>query len=253
MTRHTIVGNWKMNTTSDSAYILGYDISKLLSDKDMVDIIICPPYIFLDRVAQAVTGSGIRVGAQDVYPEPSGAFTGEVSAPMLAELVDFVIVGHSERRALFAESNTFIARKVAASIQAGLRPILCVGESLEDRHAGRAESVVSSQLLACLVDETDVSRLLVAYEPVWAIGTGEAATPQIAQDMMGAIRLALRSRFGDAADSVPCLYGGSVNGDNIQSFVRQPDINGALVGGASLSAESFAAIVAKASEVAAGR
>lgn len=253
MNRVTIVGNWKMNTTPDSAAILGYNILKLTSIECMIDIVICPPYISLDRVARAVSGSSIRVGAQDVHPESSGAFTGEVSAPMLAELVEFVIVGHSERRALFAESDEFIARKVAASIQAGLKPILCVGESLEDRRAGRAEIVVSSQLLACLADVTDVSSLLVAYEPVWAIGTGEAATPQIAQDMMSSIRSALRSRFGDAADSVPCLYGGSVNADNVQSFVRQPDIDGALVGGASLSAESFAAIVDMASQVAAGR
>ena len=253
MHKYTIIGNWKMNTTPKSGSILGYDISGLAFGKDTIDIVICPPHISLDRVAQAVAGSNVRVGAQDVHPEDSGAFTGEVSAPMLAELVDFVIVGHSERRALFAESNEFIAGKVTASIEAGLRPVLCVGESLEDRRAGRAESVVNSQLLACLADVTDVSSLLVAYEPVWAIGTGEAATPQIAQDMMSSIRSALRSRFGDAADSVPCLYGGSVNGDNVQSFVRQPDIDGALVGGASLSAESFAAIVARASEVAAGR
>ena len=218
-----------------------------------IDMVICPPHISLDRVAQAVAGSAIRLGAQDVHPESSGAFTGEVSAPMLADLVEFVIVGHSERRALFAESDEFIGRKVVASIGAGLKPILCVGESLEDRRAGRAEGVVSSQLLAALADVTDVSPLLVAYEPVWAIGTGEAATPQIAQDMMSAIRSALRSRFGDAADSVPCLYGGSVAAENVQSFVRQPDIDGALVGGASLSAESFAAIVARASEAAAGR
>ena len=253
MTRLTIVGNWKMNTTPESSYILGYDITRLVSAKGIGDIVICPPHISLDRVAQAVSGSGIRIGAQDVHPESSGAFTGEVSAPMLAELVEFVIVGHSERRTLFAESNEFIAGKVTASIEAGLKPILCVGESLEDRRAGRAESMVSSQLLACLADVTDVSRLLVAYEPVWAIGTGEAATPQIAQDMMNSIRSALRSRFGDAADSVPCLYGGSVNDDNVQSFVRQPDIDGALVGGASLDAESFAAIVTRASEVATGR
>ena len=249
MTRLTIVGNWKMSTTPESAFILGYSTSILLADKDEVDIVICPPYLSLDRVAQAVAGSSIRIGAQDVHPESSGAFTGEVSAPMLAELVDFVIVGHSERRALFAESNEFIAGKVVASIEAGLKPILCVGESLEDRRAGRAESFVTSQLLACLADVTDVSSLLVAYEPVWAIGTGEAATPQIAQDMMSSIRSALRSRFRDAADTVPCLYGGSVNADNVQSFVRQPDIDGALVGGASLSAESFAAIVARASGI----
>ena len=253
MIQLTIVGNWKMNSTLESSYILGYDISKSISKRDAIDIIICPPYISLDRVVQAVAGSSVHVGAQDVHPEPSGAFTGEVSAPMLAELVEFVIVGHSERRTLFAESDEFIARKVTASIEAGLKPILCVGESLEDRRAGRAESFVTSQLLACLADVTDVSPLLVAYEPVWAIGTGEAATPQIAQDMMSSIRSALRSRFGDAADSVPCLYGGSVNADNVQSFVRQPDIDGALVGGASLDAESFAAIVARTSEVAAGR
>ena len=248
----TIVGNWKMHTTPESAYILGYGISRLAVADGISDIIICPPHISLDRVSQAVEGSGIRLGAQDVYPESSGAFTGEVSAPMLADLVEFVIVGHSERRALFAESDEFIGRKVAAAIEAGLKPILCVGESLEDRRAGRAEGFVTSQLLTCLADVTDVSPLLVAYEPVWAIGTGEAATPQIAQDMMASIRSALRSRFRDAADSVPCLYGGSVTADNIQSFVRQPDIDGALVGGASLSAESFATIIARASEIAAG-
>ena len=168
---------------------------------------------------------------------------------MLAELVEFVIVGHSERRTLFAESDEFVGRKVVASIQAGLRPILCVGESLEDRRAGRAENIVGSQLRSCLAGVTDVSSLLVAYEPVWAIGTGEAATPQIAQDMMSSIRSVLRSRFGDSADSVPCLYGGSVSADNVQDFVCEPDIDGALVGGASLDAESFAAIVARASEV----
>ena len=252
MNRPTIVGNWKMNTTPNSANLLRYDISRQVSGEGAVDIIICPPNISLDRVAQAVAGSNVRVGAQDVHPEPSGAFTGEVSAPMLSELVEFVIVGHSERRILFAESDEFIAGKVVASIESGLKPILCVGESLENRRAGRAESVVSSQLLACLANVTDVSSLLVAYEPVWAIGTGEAATPQIAQDMMSSIRSALRSSFGDAADSVPCLYGGSVTADNIQDYVRQPDIDGALVGGASLDAESFAAIFARASEVAAG-
>lgn len=253
MDRLTIVGNWKMNAPPKSSYILGYGISELVSSEDICNIVICPPHISLDRVSQAVAGSSVRVGAQDVYPESSGAFTGEISPPMLAELVEFVIVGHSERRNLFGESDEFIGRKVVASIEAGLRPILCVGESLEERREGRAESVVSSQLFACLTDVTDVSPLLVAYEPVWAIGTGEAATPQIAQDMMSSIRSALRSKFGDAADSIPCLYGGSVTADNIQSFVRQLDIDGALVGGASLSAESFAAIVANASEVAAGR
>ena len=252
MNELTIIGNWKMNIAPGHDYILGYYISKLVSGEDMCNIVICPSYISLDQVARAVAGSRVRIGAQDVYPGSFGAFTGEISPAMLAGLVEFVIVGHSERRALFAESDEFIARKVSTSIEFGLRPILCVGESLEDRRAGRAESVVSSQLLACLVGVTDVSPLLVAYEPVWAIGTGEAATPQIAQDMMNHIRSTLRSRFGDVADLVPCLYGGSVSPDNVQSFVRQPDIDGTLVGGASLSSESFAAIVARASEVASG-
>ena len=246
----TMVGNWKMNTAQESAVTLAYDISKMVSPEINCDIIICPPFVALDRVSQAVTGSRIRVGAQNVHPEPSGAFTGEVSPPMLVGLADFVIVGHSERRTLFGESDDFIGRKVVAAVESGLKPILCVGESLEDRQAGRAEEVVTSQLLICLADLEDVSGLLVAYEPVWAIGTGEAATPRIAQDMMSAVRSALRSKFGDRADSVPCLYGGSVSPDNVRDFVRQPDIDGALVGGASLAADSFAAIAARASEVA---
>ena len=250
MTTLTIVGNWKMNTTPQSANILGYDISKSIADEEICNIIICPPYVSLDRVSQAVTGSGVRVGAQDIHPEPSGAFTGEVSPPMVAELADFVIVGHSERRTLFSETDELVNRKVLAAVQHGLKPILCVGESLEERQSGRAEEIVTSQLLKCLGGLDDVSDLLVAYEPVWAIGTGEAATPQIAQDMMSSIRATLRSRFGDAADSVPCLYGGSVNADNIQDFVRQPDIDGALVGGASLDAASFVSIINRAAEVA---
>lgn len=249
MTQLTIVGNWKMNTTPKSAEILAYDLRKTCSAAISGNIVICPPYVSLDRVSRIVAESHIQVGAQDVHPESSGAFTGEISPSMIAELVEFVIVGHSERRTLFGESDDLVGRKVVASLDAGLKPILCVGESLEDRRAGRAESVVSSQLLACLADVTDVSSLLVAYEPVWAIGTGEAATPQIAQDMMNSVRSVLRSRFGAAADSVPCLYGGSVNADNVQDFVREQDIDGALVGGASLDAESFAAIVARASEV----
>ena len=247
----TIVGNWKMNTTPESASILGYAISGSITNPDICNIVICPPYISLDRVAQAVAGSGLHVGAQDIHPEPSGAFTGEVSPPMVAELAYFVIVGHSERRTLFSETDELVNRKVLSAVEHGLKPILCVGESLEERQSGRAEEVVTSQLLRCLAGLDDASDLLVAYEPVWAIGTGEAATPQIAQDMMSSIRATLRSRFGEAADSVPCLYGGSVNADNIQDFVRQPDIDGALVGGASLDAASFVSIINRAAEVAA--
>ena len=249
MTTSTIAGNWKMNTTLTTAEILAYDIRNTISMDSLVDIIICPPYISLDRVSRIVSGSRVRVGAQDVHPDSSGAFTGEVSPAMIAEIADFVIVGHSERRALFGESDEFVGRKVVASLDAGLKPILCVGESLDDRRAGRAEEIVRSQLLDSLGGVEDVAGILVAYEPVWAIGTGEAANPQIAQHMMNSIRSALRSRFADTADSVPCLYGGSVNADNVQDFVREPDIDGALVGGASLDAESFVSIINKASEV----
>ncbi len=244
----TIAGNWKMNTTPETAEILTYEIKNAVGGFAKVNIIICPPYIALDRVSRAVAGSRVSVGAQDVHPEPSGSFTGEVSPPMVAELAQFVIVGHSERRALFGESDELIGRKVVASLAAGLKPILCVGESLEDRRAGRAEEVVKSQIRSSLSKVGDVSRLLVAYEPVWAIGTGEAANPQIAQYMIGTIRFALKSMFGAAAQSVPCLYGGSVTAANVQDFVRQPDIDGALVGGASLTADSFCSLVARASE-----
>ena len=244
-----------MNTSLDSADALAHSILEACNEdvkEGLVHIIICPPFISLDRVAQAVAGSRVRVGAQNVHDEGSGAFTGEVSASMVAELADFVILGHSERRILFNESNEFVNRKALSALDNGLKPILCVGESFENRQAGRAEDVVKSQLLGCLEGVSDISDLLVAYEPVWAIGSGEAASPQIAQHMISTIRLSLRSRFGSVADSVPCLYGGSVNADNIQDFVREPDIDGALVGGASLSAESFAGIVARASEVVAG-
>ena len=250
MRKLAIVANWKMNTTPESGVALAEDIRRALPGSDNnIDIIICPPFVALDRVGRTLEGSGISLGAQNVHAELEGAYTGEVSAPMLQGLVDFVIVGHSERRTLFGESDDSIGAKVAASVNSGLTPILCVGESLEDRRAGRAVDVVNSQLLTCLAGLDDVSTLLVAYEPVWAIGTGEAATPQIAQDMMASIRDALRSRFGEAADTVRCLYGGSVSPDNVGDFVSQPDIDGALVGGASLSADSFASIVARGSEV----
>ena len=248
----TIIGNWKMNISPNASNALAQDIVKAIVESKFVDIAICPPFVSLDRVAKVVAGSQVRIGAQNVHAEGGGAFTGEVSAPMLAELAEFVIVGHSERRILFGESDGFVNGKVIAALNSGLKPILCVGESLEQRHAGRAEDVVRSQLQGCLSDVSDISSLLVAYEPVWAIGSGEAASPGVAQFMMSTIRLFLRSRFGSVADSVPCLYGGSVNADNIQDFVREPDVDGALVGGASLSAASFASIVAKSSEIASG-
>ncbi len=255
MNNLTIIGNWKMNLLAKQANSLASDVVSICGRSDLhklINIVICPPFISIDCVAQAVAGSRVQVGAQNVHDEVSGAFTGEVSASMVAELANFAIVGHSERRILFGESDEFVNRKVIATLDNGLKPILCIGESFEQRQAGRAEDVMKSQLLDCLENVSDISDLLVAYEPIWAIGSGEAASPQIAQGMMNSIRSVLRSEFGNIADSIPCLYGGSVNADNIQDFVREPDIDGALVGGASLSAESFAAIVARASEVASG-
>ena len=177
--------------------------------------------------------------------ESSGAYTGEVSPTMLRSLCHYVILGHSERRQLFGETDETVNRKVHAALAAGLRPIVCVGETLEQREDGQAADVVEGQVLAGVADVPDITDVVVAYEPVWAIGTGRAATPEIAEEIMGgAIRDALRDLFGDDADSVPLLYGGSVNPSNAAAFAAQPSINGALVGGASLQADQFLQVAA---------
>ena len=239
------VGNWKMNTTLNTAVSLASGIRDRLEGRnvDWIKVILCPPFVSLDSVSSAIQGSEISVGAQNLHSEPSGAFTGEISAEMLRGLAEFVIIGHSERRTLFAESDELIASKMEAASGAGLKPILCVGETLQQRRAGEAVESVERQVAKGLSKVNDVSQTMIAYEPVWAIGTGEAATPEVAQEMMSAIRSSLRSRFGNQADSVPLLYGGSVNAGNVRRFISQPDIDGALVGGASLSADSFTEIV----------
>ena len=245
----TIVGNWKMNMTPSGSERLASEIRHRLAGSTGATVVVCPPSIGLETVNRVLNGSGVAVGVQNVHSDPQGAFTGEISAEMASEFASYVIVGHSERRALFDESDEFIGRKVAAAERAGLRPILCVGEPSDVRSTGCAESFVTAQLLSGLSDVNDVSRVLVAYEPVWAIGTGQAATPEVAQQIASVLRSALRDRFGAVADDVPCLYGGSVNSANIVEFVEQADIDGALVGGASLEAKSFADIVAAASRV----
>ena len=241
----TIVGNWKMNTTLNTAVSLAYGIRDRLEGRsvDRTKVIVCPPSVSLDSVSRALRGSEISVGAQNLHSEPSGAFTGELSAEMLRGLAEFVIVGHSERRTQFAESDELIGAKIEAASGAGLKPILCVGETLQQRRAGEARETVERQVARGLSKVNDISQTMIAYEPVWAIGTGEAATPEVAQEIMASIRMSLRSKFGDRADSVPLLYGGSVNAGNVSRFVSQPDIDGALVGSASLSADSFAEIV----------
>ena len=222
--------------------------SKVAADVDVVqgmEVVVCPPFVSLAAVAQAMEGTGIQVGAQNVHFEERGAFTGEVAPGMLTTLCQFVIVGHSERRALFGESDDIVNRKVSAVVAAGLRSILCVGETLEQREAGSASDVIGRQLRGGLAGLHKVPGLVVAYEPVWAIGTGQAATPEIAQEIMGgAIRSVLEELLGTAtALDIPLLYGGSVNPGNISSFAEQDSVSGALVGGASLDASQFSEIV----------
>ena len=242
----TIVGNWKMNTTPSSARVLAASIMDIISDDFGAKIVVCPPSVALESVSQVLHGSRIVVGAQNIHHETDGAFTGEISAQMVREVADYVIVGHSERRHHFGESDDFIRRKVVAALGVGLKPILCVGESSAERRAGFAERVVVEQIAADLDGFDNASDISVAYEPVWAIGTGESATPDTAQEMMSVIRATLKSQFGGEASAVPCLYGGSVNPGNIEDLIRQPDIDGALVGSASLNAKTFCSIVTRA-------
>ena len=238
-----IAGNWKMNTTRQEAVALVEQMRDALDAESAVTSLVCPPFVHLNAVAEALRGTSVALGAQNMHPESSGAFTGEVSPDMLRGLCDYVILGHSERRELFGETDEFVNRKVRAALAAGLRPILCVGERLEQREGGEADAVVERQVSLGLDGVDDTSSLVVAYEPVWAIGTGRAATPDVAQSMMALIRSTLATRFGaDAAGEVPLLYGGSVNPGNAEDYARQPDVNGALVGGASLDAEAFAEI-----------
>ena len=239
-----VAGNWKMNNTVQQSKELAAEMKPGLEAIAGVETVVCPPFVSLSAVAEVLKGSSIHLGAQNLHHEDKGAFTGEVSPTMLAELCRFVIVGHSERRNLFGESDGLVNSKVKAALAAGLRPILCVGEQLSDREVGRAETIVEGQVRSCLEGIEYTESLVVAYEPVWAIGTGKAATPQVAQGIMGHIRCVLGSLYGpDAASEVSLLYGGSVNPGNIGDFMQEKDVNGALVGGASLSADSFVELV----------
>ncbi len=242
-----VAGNWKMNTTPAEAVKLAAEVRDGLHSLTGVEVVLCPPYLSLVAVGEAIRSSSLKLGAQNMHSEDSGAFTGEVSPAMLQGICDYVILGHSERRQLFGESDELINRKVRSAFRHGLRPILCVGETLEQRESGRAAAVVQQQLEQGLADVVDPAGLSVAYEPIWAIGTGQAATPETAAEIMGgAMEPALRRLFGPAAAEVPLLYGGSVNPGNIAEFASQTSIHGALVGGASLQAGPFIEIVRKA-------
>jgi len=242
-----VVGNWKMNTGSLEAEELLASLKHLLKDVDGVDVAVCPPFPYLFLAFEALKGTRIRLGAQNMFEEEKGAFTGEVSPRMLKDAgCKFVILGHSERRQYFGETDTAVHRKILKALQYDLRPIVCVGETLEQREKGRTEKVIQKQLIGCMegLSARQLEKITVAYEPVWAIGTGKTATPEQAQEMHRFIREWIERKFlSDTARKIRIQYGGSVNPENAKELMIQPDIDGALVGGASLNAESFTAIV----------
>ena len=242
-----VAGNWKMNTTVPEAVALVDAMMTELPFIAGVEKVLCPPFVSLDAVRNRVLGSGVLVGAQNVFWEPKGAFTGEVSTTMLQGLVDYVIIGHSERRQHFHESDADVNRKLRAAHGAGLRVIMCVGENLTENELGHTQSFVEAQIRAGLEGIEAFDRIVVAYEPIWAIGTGKAATPDTAEQVIGHIRAVIsKMAGGSVADQLRILYGGSVTPDNFPSFIARSEIDGGLVGGASLSAESFLTLVRQA-------
>ena len=252
MRKTIIAGNWKMNKTLREGQELAIALRRELYQIEDVDIVVCPPYTLLAYLANALETSNILIGAQDVYWQDEGAFTGEVSPVMLKDIgCKFVIIGHSERRAYFGETNESVNNKIKASLRHDLTPIVCVGETLSERESGETFKVLDDHIENGLKDitDTDILKIVIAYEPVWAIGTGKNATAQQAQEAQKYIRDLLRKMYNDIADTVRIQYGGSVKPDNITELMREPDVDGALVGGASLKVETFVEIVKKASEI----
>jgi triosephosphate isomerase len=247
-----IAGNWKMNKTSADAVSLAREIVFSVGKQLNVDIVICPPFTALESVAAAIDGSLIKLGAQNMHFEDSGAFTGEISAPMLRALfATHVILGHSERRTLFGETDEFVNKKVLSALKNQLRPILCVGESLAEREAGTTLQVVQTQTERALdgVSRELAVNIVIAYEPVWAIGTGKVATSEQAQEVHGFIRGLLSKLYGEAvAQRIRILYGGSMKPANAADLLAQKDIDGGLIGGASLEARNFVELVKAAAE-----
>ena len=240
-----VAGNWKLNGSHATIETLISGIKKGMGQVTQAEVAVCPPFVYLSMVRDQLDGTTIALGAQDVCDEDAGAFTGEVSAPMLKEVgCKYVIVGHSERRNIYGESDEFTARKFAAVKRAGLRPILCVGELLEEREQGVTEQVVARQLDAVLQLEgvAGFGDAVVAYEPVWAIGTGKTATPQQAQDVHAFIRQRISQHDQIVAENMRILYGGSVKGSNAEELFAMQDIDGGLIGGAALKAEEFLTI-----------
>jgi triosephosphate isomerase len=247
MRRYAIFGNWKMNESPAEAAALAGELKAALAQASAVEVAVFPTALALGAVAAELAGSGIGVGSQNIHFEAAGAFTGEISAGMVrAAGGTYTLVGHSERRQLFGETDAWVNLKLRAALEAGLGPVVCVGETLGERDSGQARSVVQRQVGAAFegIDAARARGVILAYEPVWAIGTGRTATPQQAQEMHAFIRELLAGRFGaQAAESMRIQYGGSVKPDNVAGLLSQADVDGALVGGASLDAQAFAAIV----------
>lgn len=247
MRRKIIAGNWKMHLLTDSVVDLAKSLADSIKDVDDIDIAIFPPAPYLILMKEVLKDSNIKYGAQNMYFAEKGAFTGELSAGMLKDIgCKLVLIGHSERRKIFKESNELINSKLIAAINLHLTPYLCIGETLEERESGKLFEVIEEQLSTGLKNilEDDFNKIVVAYEPVWAIGTGKTATPEIAQEMHQFIRNWIKKNYSEnASEKMRILYGGSMKPENVKSLISQPDIDGGLVGGASLKSESFSQII----------
>ncbi|MGM0410781.1 MAG: triose-phosphate isomerase [Bacillota bacterium] len=246
MRKPFICGNWKMNKTVSEAKDLVSELKDLVADVDEVEVGVCPPAIDLVAVKEILENSDIKVGAQNMHWEESGAYTGELSGPMLEEInLDYVILGHSERREYFAETDEDVNKKVKSAFEHNLKPIICVGESLKERKEGKAKEKVKTQVEKALegLDKEKVKNLVIAYEPLWAIGTGESASAEEAEEMIAYIRKIIEKNYFEAAKECRIQYGGSVKPHNVDEFMSQKNIDGALVGGASLKAKDFAGVV----------
>lgn len=246
MRKAIIAGNWKMNKTPDEARALVEELIPLVADAEC-DVVVCPPFVDLCPVSKAIKGTNIHLGAQNIHWAKSGAFTGEISADMLKKFgVEYAIVGHSERRQYFGETDATVNMRAKAALENGITPIICVGESLEQRERGETDEFVASQVRGALegISADDARRVVIAYEPIWAIGTGRTATAEMAEETIIVIRKTLRSIFGnDAAETVRIQYGGSMNPQNAASLMAMKNIDGGLIGGASLKAEDFSKVV----------
>ena len=245
-----VAGNWKMNTTLENAVELVKAMQNDLDQVQGVEKILCPPFISIAEIRKLVDRSSIKLGAQNMYFEEKGAFTGEISPVMLKGLCEYIIIGHSERRQYFGDTDELVNKKIKAALNAGLIPILCVGEKLEQREKGEMESIITGQVTAALSEINSIGKLIIAYEPIWAIGTGCAATGQQANGVSKIIRGTVNKLYGDnVAQNISILYGGSVTGSNVKEFISQTDINGSLVGGASLKAADFLSIARQTAEI----